>query len=1504
MQLKRLVILSFLLTVHYTDGLDWDGFTNNFATDLAPLITLFGEQVTKQFLSESLSIWDNIIFAMAPLGLLTAVVSAIRVCGTPSMRAFIGRAQESPGTAEVELLSCTSETTAELFNEGGIARVFGEPRILEVMVKASGSEPGKLLLGPFSDVSTPHWKELKSRHHRPNLSLNVGITRLPVVVTYSAAAVGIVLQIGMLVFAALTIYTFPSTFPIPGRQSGERYAFPMTLCGTLLVCFGMFLCAFIIERSTDEIHYKQLEKDPKNKCKIYWVQPGGQSIGDQVFGSFIGYSDNSHYIRSTKSDQEGNTAVLWIAVTTSTVGFVVQFVGLRSMHASVILVQIGATILMAIIRAMLRTQRLDETFGHREKLDGVANYDPYLQYGTGQPRLSNDVSSPIETRQQLANITNSAKGPSWNDLEVRTVAKQLAAVIEGVMEIISVIRGTPISPGSVFKWPVTTKITPISNLNRTTILSNDEVDSMHCQTESYNDTASCENTSLYIEKGDGVSWKINLSQLEALVGLWALSVIIYDIRDEMEDIHIPNSRLISTENSNTTNIWYHVWIQRRLTSTFGRIPIPLIHMGSNSIVDKHLFGRLKPLPLDNLSVEAERVLHVETQNSTIQMCAQDMFMFFLHSALKDIPEIGGKTETRDNASKNSVTMALQNSSVEGMADLFEVGGLGSREDAYMCIFPVLRGLDKMPKVDGVFDAVVRKSIVYRNQERWSDAEDLLQWLYSNPAIMDNIRASEALAEFYYTAILRVDIDTQTADLGFTGICQMMVDKTSSYTEQMIQEYGWIGLRIADERGLIHQRAKLLFSGVKEDLVPDYQQGLKAVEWAKRNSLIMLKYLVRRSNSNLNEQDESGFTPLVWALKNKNGEMAKLLLLHNADKLLKDSKGRTAASHAAENGVVDILKILLMDNITDLHTADVDGISPLMYAVYSGNLGCFRCLLGEKYLGIDKRNNRGESALHLAASKGYVEMVELLLVKGADGSAGNSENQTALHVAADGGYDEVIRLLLNYPHLDVEQMDKATKTPLDLASERGYPSTVSILLEHDARPFQSDWKTQDDRSAMRYAGRGGHLGVLKLLFGSRKRPSAETNALAWIHNKAVALQEAMNGSHEDAVRYLMDPDAEAILENASGKTILQLAARTQSLSIVKLVLNMSALAKKSDKSRALHTAAGKGNIGIIKFLLEQGVDVNSEGTDGGTILHIAARRGDQQIAEFLLQSGATANARTVTRQTALHFAALNKRTEIIRLLLRYGADVHALSSGNKTALLFAAEAGTDDGLQALIESGADVNTVTDLGETALSVACGKGRKTAVCVLLEHGGRQSVNKRSVIEQKTPLFVAVSHKADYASIVKQLLNAGAETNFKDTEGRTALFEAARRGHCDSIKFMLEAGIEIDTRDISGKTALFSTIETGQQTAANLLIDAGADVNARDTLGFTPLFDCLRPGEKYIKMARLFLEKGANVDMQDKDGESLQGMAERKGLWAIRDIFVAQSQIRIAAPSNVAFT
>lgn len=118
----------------------WDDFANNFATDHALIISLFGEQVTKQFLSESTTFLDTIIFAVAPLGILTAIVSCIRVCGSTFLKSLVGRARESHGTAEIEVCS-TSENVCELWPNGGVCHVFGRPILLEFIYRPRADHP-------------------------------------------------------------------------------------------------------------------------------------------------------------------------------------------------------------------------------------------------------------------------------------------------------------------------------------------------------------------------------------------------------------------------------------------------------------------------------------------------------------------------------------------------------------------------------------------------------------------------------------------------------------------------------------------------------------------------------------------------------------------------------------------------------------------------------------------------------------------------------------------------------------------------------------------------------------------------------------------------------------------------------------------------------------------------------------------------------------------------------------------------------------------------------------------------------------------------------------------------------------------------------------------------------------------------------------------------------------------------------------------------------------------
>lgn len=72
---------------------------------------------------------DNLIFALAPLGIITIIVGAIRTSGPAKLRALIGRARENDAAAEVEYLSSVSHEVCEVWNGHSIVRIPGSPDI-------------------------------------------------------------------------------------------------------------------------------------------------------------------------------------------------------------------------------------------------------------------------------------------------------------------------------------------------------------------------------------------------------------------------------------------------------------------------------------------------------------------------------------------------------------------------------------------------------------------------------------------------------------------------------------------------------------------------------------------------------------------------------------------------------------------------------------------------------------------------------------------------------------------------------------------------------------------------------------------------------------------------------------------------------------------------------------------------------------------------------------------------------------------------------------------------------------------------------------------------------------------------------------------------------------------------------------------------------------------------------------------------------------------------------
>ncbi|UZP34422.1 hypothetical protein NXS19_002238 [Fusarium pseudograminearum] len=129
-----LLLLSATTAFAADDEKDNTDFLLNVFSDIGPILALFGEQFARQFLSETFTWEDHIIFACIPLGIITAISGAIRVQGGGLFKAVIGRARENHAAAEIEYMSSTSTEVCELYNGEGIVRTMGKPYIGQIIV--------------------------------------------------------------------------------------------------------------------------------------------------------------------------------------------------------------------------------------------------------------------------------------------------------------------------------------------------------------------------------------------------------------------------------------------------------------------------------------------------------------------------------------------------------------------------------------------------------------------------------------------------------------------------------------------------------------------------------------------------------------------------------------------------------------------------------------------------------------------------------------------------------------------------------------------------------------------------------------------------------------------------------------------------------------------------------------------------------------------------------------------------------------------------------------------------------------------------------------------------------------------------------------------------------------------------------------------------------------------------------------------------------------------------
>ncbi|KAK1401288.1 hypothetical protein POM88_000893 [Heracleum sosnowskyi] len=313
---------------------------------------------------------------------------------------------------------------------------------------------------------------------------------------------------------------------------------------------------------------------------------------------------------------------------------------------------------------------------------------------------------------------------------------------------------------------------------------------------------------------------------------------------------------------------------------------------------------------------------------------------------------------------------------------------------------------------------------------------------------------------------------------------------------------------------------------------------------------------------------------------------------------------------------------------------------LHLACQYGSFSCVEHILETHQSLLLKINSRGETALHLAAKQGNIGVVGALLssARFLDQQQNNPQNstvvqalirtpdkelETALHGAVRYNRNDVVGLLVGEDPRHVHPQNKHNESPLYLASIRCYADIIRTIFN------KCEWPDIGSAEGRR---------VLHAMFGGPEGRTAlhaallDEGGLACVKvllNKNKALTKVVDNYGWTAYHYVaynnLDTIVEALVGDGADKSVAYLQDNEY-------------------KRTALHVAACKGNLRVLKKLIEYFPDSwEIEDGSGRNIFHIAVEQNRKEVIDFIMSRGFETSNNLMTKRdnngnTPLHMIA--------------------------------------------------------------------------------------------------------------------------------------------------------------------------------------------------------------------------------------------------------------------------
>lgn len=313
--------------------------------------------------------------------------------------------------------------------------------------------------------------------------------------------------------------------------------------------------------------------------------------------------------------------------------------------------------------------------------------------------------------------------------------------------------------------------------------------------------------------------------------------------------------------------------------------------------------------------------------------------------------------------------------------------------------------------------------------------------------------------------------------GHEDLVKLLIEKGAHIEHK--DKKGYTPLILAASLGHHRLVQLLLLYGANVEAQSDRNKDTALCVAAQNGKYECCEILLTKGQANKEHRNISDYTPLSLAASNGYVNIIKLLLSHGAEINSRTGSklGISPLMLAAMNGHTQAVRFLIEAGSDVNSQIETNRNTALTLACFQGRADVVSLLLDKK-ANIEHRAKTGLTPLMEAASGGYDQVGRILLERGADENAlpVPTTKDTALTIAAEKGHVKFVELLIQYgAHLEAK--NKKGCTALWLACNAGHFDVVQTLVLNNA---DSDSCDSRRTSCLVAAFRRGHVKICKFL----------------------------------------------------------------------------------------------------------------------------------------------------------------------------------------------------------------------------------------------------------------------------------------------------------------------------------------------------------------------------------------------------------------------------------------